>query len=97
MSADNWAICPRCLKNAEVEKQKALESAAKAYGKATPDEWRAMTDEAAKPIDSEEFRTFREDYEFYINEDGEWSADYHGGCAKCKLEFTFKKTEQLPI
>lgn len=60
MSADNWAICPRCESNAELQ---AL----------------------APVVDSEQFRTFREDYEFYGADVGEVHAVYSGRCTVCGI------------
>lgn len=93
MSADNWAICPRCLdRELAAARAKQVEADA-AYGTATQDEYEALLLEARKPIDPEKFRTFREDYEFYGASDGVVTADYGGACSVCHLSVELKATQ----
>lgn len=64
MSADHYAICPRCV------------------------------DEARKTIGllyicEEDYRTFREDYEFWGADSGTVNVHYRGECDKCGLACKF--------
>jgi hypothetical protein len=47
VSANNWDVCPACKKKAEAARLKAMEDAAKAYGKVPPDEWKELSDRAS--------------------------------------------------
>lgn len=88
MSADNWAICPKCKITAE-EKQKKLKlKAGAAYGKVEPEAYLQMLAEAEGPIVHKE--TLREDFYIGIDEDGDFSASYRGNCTECKFSFSFK-------
>lgn len=90
MSADNWAICPRCLDRAYAEWSARLQVAADAYGKVPPDEYERLRSEALVPIDEETFRTFREDYEFYGAKEGTIKAVYKGRCQTCDVGVEFE-------
>lgn len=93
MSASNWAICPRCLHEADkaVAAQRAELEAA--YGKVPIDEFDQRR-AAIKPVDPEAYRTFREDYEFYGATTGVLKMYYKGQCSDCGLavETTDEKT-----
>lgn len=89
MSADNWDICPRCVHRAQATYEKDTMDVGELYGKIPHDEWLAKN-ASLKPVDSEDFRTFREDYEFYGAQAGEIVADYSGNCSVCNLGVDFK-------
>lgn len=90
MSADNWAICPRCLEQGREAHDEAVQAVMATYGRIPVDEFDAKR--AALPqLDPEQFRTFREDYEFYGAEAGEVVADYSGHCSKCGLGIDFQE------
>lgn len=102
MSADNWEVCPRCFKRAKREYEAEVERVSGLYGKVQVE----MFDEARtalKEPDAEDFRTFREDYEFYGADEGEVHASYKGSCSKCDLSaelsesrrFYFEDAEEL--
>lgn len=88
MSADNWAVCPRCRDRARASREALFNEAAAAYGKVSADEYEALRARASEPIIAVE--TFREDYEFYGVEDGTITASYSGSCTVCHLETSFK-------
>lgn len=68
MSADNWAICPRCLDRTRRE--------------------------TIHEVDIETLRTFREDFDQGMDEDGTFSVHYKGGCATCGFSHAFVHTDQ---
>lgn len=90
MSADNWAICPRCLDRAKAASAARFQTAVDAYGKVPPDEYERLRSEAQTPIDEDSFQTFREDYEFYGASEGTVVASYSGHCGTCNLGVDFK-------
>lgn len=94
MSASNWAICPRCLKRERERIAELQERASKGYGALPLAEFDVLRAEAAKPLDEEKFRTFREDYEFYGADEG--TATYGGSCSVCKVELAFKHEHPIP-
>lgn len=89
MSADNWAVCPRCAKRHEAALVEGSERVAEAYGKVTVEEWDRMRAEQREAEQKVPERTFREDYEFYGAEDGEVVANYSGSCTACGLTLNF--------
>ena len=97
MSADNWAVCPRCLKAARAEQARAEEAARAAYGAAPVEEFDRLRAEAAKGIDAERLRTFREDWYIGILDDGEFRVSYKGSCNVCHLHHEFKHDEFLDL
>ncbi len=95
MSADNWRVCPRCLKAARLDHAAAQRTVNDAYGKVSFEKFEKfmkLKEKADKPF-KEPDDTLREDYEIGINTDGEFYAIYSGRCETCGFSFTFKKTE----
>lgn len=90
MSADNWAICPRCLDRAKAERAAQATAAASGYGKISADEYERLRAAAQTPVDPESFRTFREDHEFSGAAKGTITANYSGHCSVCGLQVSFK-------
>ena len=93
MSADNWAICPKCNAAKIAAKEKQLLDAGASYGKVEPAEYLRMLEAANKPIDSES--TLREDYEIEVDTNGEFSVDYRCLCNDCKFAFRYKHSEAV--
>lgn len=87
MSADNWAICPRCRDTAQAEHDERLAAAMALYGVVPLAEFEAARAAADTPFDEEQFRTFREDYEFWGVATGTLTVDYLGACGKRGLQF----------
>ena len=90
MSADNWAVCPRCLLWAKKERERKLEEAAASYGKVDRDAWLEMQASAGDAVRPEDFSTFREDYAIGVNEDGNLKVSYSGSCTACGLASSFR-------
>mgnify|MGYP001563408306 CR=1 FL=1 len=91
MSADNWAICPKCKHEAEKELAVLAQQVAEGYGVLPIDEFDTLRTKLAGGIDEESLRTYREDYEFYGAEDGVITASYSGHCDKCKVGLDFEE------
>ena len=96
MSADYWAVCPRCLKRARATHTASVQAVMDSYGQVPVAEFDAAR-AALIEINPEDYRTFREDYEFHISETGEWSASYGGSCETCGLEHNFSDKQQLDV
>lgn len=91
MGADNWAICPRCLKAATKEHEAKKKKAEDSYGKVSADKYLALL-EASKgepELDS----TLREDYELGVCTDGNFYVIYKGACDKCTFKFEYRYEE----
>lgn len=93
MSADNWAICPRCKHNAEVAKEKQIKKANNAYGKVEPEKYLALRTEAEKKLEID--TTLREDYRIGINSDGEFYVSYFGICSHCGFQFDYDHKQKI--
>lgn len=93
MSADNWAKCPRCLKQAADKKKAAEEAMQLGYGKVPQEEFLVLKAEADAPIALED--TLREDYEVGI-----WQYDfrlhYDASCEVCGFKFSYRYEEEPP-
>lgn len=90
MSADNWAVCPKCKRIREGRDEAINKKLQAAYGKVSADEYEARRqrtiEQVAKPLE----RTFREDFEVGMSDDGTFSVDYRGHCQTCGASFEFK-------
>ncbi len=94
MSADNWAVCPRCLAEALTEYRAELDCVGALYGEVPVEEFDTAR-AALTPPNRDDFQTFREDYEFYGAEQGEVTASYSGHCSKCGLGLDFKESRRF--
>jgi|GEM_PF-4133884 len=95
MSADNWALCPRC-KERDIERLRtAVEMVKKSYGKVPEEEYMQMKEDLAKadPGNATD-PTLREDYEIGIGKDGMFSITFRASC-KCGFRFTFSFKEKV--
>lgn len=93
MSADNWAVCPKCRKRLEDERDAAKEEARAAYGKVPAEEWRALVAKAEEKVEFEEH--LREDFGIGTTEAGVFYIVYRCICNTCGFTHTFKHEEQL--
>lgn len=97
MSADNWAVCPRCAEVREAAILAADAAVAKAYGAVPVEVWDEMRAAADALGATEPEQTFREDYEFYGVEDGVLQISYSGGCKECGLSHRFEHSESIGV
>jgi hypothetical protein len=97
MSADNWAVCPKCVKLANVKAAEQVTAVKESYGKVPEQEYTAALlalDKLPKtPADIGE--NFREDYEIYGAESGVITVSYSGHCSRCGLGLDFEITKYL--
>lgn len=84
MSADNWAVCPRCWARAKAKADDEAETVRSLYGTVPVEEFDELRAGLVRP-DPEDYATFREDYEFYGADEGEVTAEYKGHCNVCDL------------
>ena len=88
MSADNWAVCPRCIKRAEAARAEQIRVTGANYGH-VPEPDYAEAVQAIRDVNPKDFQTFREDYEIYGASDGKVQVDYSGHCGVCELALDF--------
>ena len=93
MGADNWGVCPRCLKIKSEKKKALIEKAEKGYGKISSSDYIKLVNEAAES--NPEGKTLREAYVIYTNSAGKLSITYSCQCKQCGFEYEFKHKEQL--
>lgn len=97
MSADNWAVCPRC----KAEERKRIDQLKvevdAAYGKLGLDAFDKLRSEYEHAIaefiqweDETKYATFREDYEIYGADEGTVVVSYSGHCNACNCGTDFK-------
>lgn len=94
MGADRWADCPRCKHRAEAKHAAKVAELPSLYGKVPAEEYLAAVEQAEQPPNWKE-RTFREDYEIGITDQGGFKVNYSGHCTKCKLYHRFKHAESF--
>ena len=97
MSADNWAVCPRCEKKRQAKIRETEAEVTAAYGKVSVDKFDAMRESLAELRTAEPVQTFREDYEVTGAEDGVVVVSYSGHCRVCRLACTFRHEEPLDV
>lgn len=95
MSADNWAVCPRCVARAKKTEADQLAKVVATYGKIPVAEFDAAR-ATIKPVRQVDYETFREDYEIHGASGGVVTVDYSGHCSKCGLGLNFKDDHPIP-
>jgi len=96
MSADYWAVCPRCLKRAHAKYQEGIDAVAALLAKLTEQE-RKIVHPTVKEADPEDYRTFREDYEFYVNPaTARVEVSFSGHCTECGFGIDFSDEREIP-
>lgn len=93
MSADNWALCPRCKWQSELEYRNRAQEVRDSYGKVAPEYYLETLKALETKPDLEP--TFREDYELGVLDNGQFYVNYRGGCTQCGLNKEFKHDETL--
>jgi hypothetical protein len=88
MSADNWRVCPVCLRNTVQARKKAITDARAQYGKIPAEEFMAKL-AAAEKLPERPEESLAEYYETGISEDGEFFIHYSGGCRECGFQYQF--------
>lgn len=96
MSADNWAVCPKCLAKAKANQISAEEVHA-AYGAVPLEEWENLRLRQDEEVDEEEFRTLREDYEYWIDREPMFHSEYGAECTVCDFEHHFSYVERVAL
>ena len=87
MSADNWTVCPKCLKLQSDKKEKEFKKARDSYGKVPADVYEVNM-RRARVILEAVGETLREDYEVGVDTEGNFLVAYSCSCSEC--EYTFK-------
>lgn len=95
MSADNWAICPKCMQKQIEEHEQLKRQVGESYGVVPVEQYLQLRRKLEIPVKFE--YTLREDYEIGVYEDGEFSISYKGYCDKCKFNYEYKHKEQVYI
>lgn len=91
MSANNWAICPKCNRQ-RVETIKRLDcSIVEAYGKLPQDKYLELV--AARDNPPRLQNTLREDYEIGMYDAERFVVSYRAHCGACGFAFSFKHEE----
>ena len=97
MSADNWAVCPRCDRLRTESIAARREAVAKAYGTVPVEEFDTMRAKLEEDSSKRPEPTLREDYEFYGAEEGTVHADYSCHCSTCGLSLKFSIERELDV
>jgi len=98
MSANNWAVCPKCQAHDELCVVLAEAEAKSSYGIASPEEYEARVLGAKKQRDAlaQAEKTLREDYELGLHE-GKFYVSYRGDCTVCDFVHVFKHEEAIGV
>lgn len=96
MSANNWRVCPKCLKNDKKQKKSDTEQLKKAYGKVSEEEYLSMKAriEAQQEIIPE---NLREDWSIGIDEDGNFFVSYRCSCDVCGFDFDYSIEKKVKL
>jgi len=97
MSADNWAVCPRCSRRRDERLMEMDRALSDAYGTVPVEEFDRLRAERDEFANAQPAYTFREDYEFWGADIAELNASYRGSCKECGLEHKFEHHEKFDL
>lgn len=95
MSADNWAICPKCEKDHRAAIVKLKLRAEQQYGQVSPEKYLELLRLSQNPLELKE--TLRENYCIQIDNKGIFYINYSCSCQECGFSHNFEHEEQLNI
>lgn len=98
MSADNWAICPQCVKNLENEVTQLRNKLAENYGKIPANTYLQLVREVeSKEKNKITDPTLREDYEIGIDQESTFDIVYSASCTVCSYSFKYKYQQDVSL
>jgi hypothetical protein len=95
MSADNYAICPKCFARHESDVIAKKAELAEVYGKVTRNEYERMSADLAELKENGLEATLREDYEIVNDNAGTVTIKYGAACPWCGFSCEFEKVLEL--
>ncbi len=95
MSANNWTLCPRCMKSVEARKAEDKASVEDAYGVIPSEEYAKRREEAHEDIELD--CTMREDYALGMNLLGEFTISFSASCSNCGFHFLYEDKRQATL
>lgn len=97
MSADNWALCPRCNKD-QVNKLRLMKvNLEESYGKVDLKEYKLLEQEFYNTKKEVLEYTLREDYEQGMNKSGIYHISYSCQCTVCGFEYNYAYSYKVDI
>ena len=92
MSADNWAMCPKCERLDREKFEQASKDATEAYGKEPQEEYLARLETLKNwpRLTS----NLREDYDLGISSHV-FRVSYSASCSQCKFKYSFSTYQEL--
>ena len=84
MGADNWAVCPKCFSRAERDALAQAIEVESLYGKIPIEDFDKRRAAIPNPQYAD-FRTFRESFSVYNDDEGTVEISYRGTCTACPL------------
>jgi hypothetical protein len=93
MSANNWAICPRCKIDFDKKRAELVASLKASYGKVPADEYLLLKEATDEECKNEQEQTLREDWGIGTDPDGQFGVSYSAKC-ECGFAFHYEHEEQ---
>ena len=91
MSANNWRVCPRCLRRLSAAHERMKAKVTGLYGKVSRAEYEAAREALPPPPDESKMRaTLREYYQLGVRTSGEFFLNYSASCDECGFAFRFE-------
>lgn len=96
MSANEYVVCPRCVKEVTAEREKAIAKAQAQYGKVSAEEYRRLIGVAEAMPDKPKHPTLAEYYEFSIDAE-EFSVNFRAHCTACGFTHEYEAITAVEV
>lgn len=93
MSADNWAVCPKCRQQKLEEQEELKVQARNSYGTVSIEEFENLLAKSRDENFIKTKTTLREDYEIGIDEYGHFDIKFTASCSVCKFKYNYTFAE----
>lgn len=94
MSADNWAICPKCCQQKDAKIKDLKKKIGENYGKISVGQYETLINDLHNLTDKSVGHTLREDYDIGIwNEN--FDISYMASCSQCGFSHTYTLSEKV--
>ena len=90
MSADNWAVCPKCKQERMLKIEKLHKKIKDSYGEISEIDYLDLLKEVKEVVKESDDHTLREDYDIGTFDGDHFEVNYGALCEVCNFKFSYQ-------